>query len=296
MLPKTALGRTGLQVTRLGYGSMGLRGPRTWGQRSVDDRTATQVLNSVLDSGINFIDTAPDYGVAEERIGNAISHRRGEFYLSTKCGCDPVQHDHHLEVRHTWTRETIRRNLETSLRRLRTDYLDVLFLHGGDTESHRREGLVELLEEFKLAGKIRFMGVSSKLPDLAAHISLGCFDVIQLPFSCLDPSHASQLLHAHQTGIGTVVRGGIAHGGPEAEIQRDNVNSAWETLGFGSLRGAMSPAEFILRYTLSLSSAHTTIVGTASLSHLEANVCAAAAGALPSDVVAAVSQLIGVTN
>ena len=66
---KKMLGRTGLEVTQLGFGSMGLRGPRTWGVRVVSDEDADALLNTVLDVGINFIDAAPDYGVSEERIG-----------------------------------------------------------------------------------------------------------------------------------------------------------------------------------------------------------------------------------
>src|SRR5690606_38482309 len=115
------LGRTGLEDTRLGYGSMGLRGPRTWGVRVVSDDEADAFLNAVLDAGINFIDTAPDYGLAEERIGRAIGHRRDEFFLATKCGCAPIQHEDHLEIRHVWSRETIERNIAESLERLRTD-------------------------------------------------------------------------------------------------------------------------------------------------------------------------------
>ena len=91
MLTNT-LGRTGLEVTRLGYGSMGLRGPHTWGVRVVADANADKMLNAVLDAGINFIDTSPDYGVSEERIGRFLSSRRDEFYLATKCGCAYTQH------------------------------------------------------------------------------------------------------------------------------------------------------------------------------------------------------------
>src|SRR3990172_2855305 len=84
-LPKRQLGRTGLQVTTLGYGAMELRGaPRG---RDVSDEQAERILNAVLDAGINFIDTSIDYGVSEERIGKYISHRRSEYYLATKCGC-----------------------------------------------------------------------------------------------------------------------------------------------------------------------------------------------------------------
>ncbi|MCR9115344.1 MAG: aldo/keto reductase, partial [bacterium] len=146
------LGRTNLRVSQLGYGSMGLRGPNTWGVRVVSDDDADRFLNSVLDAGINFIDTSPDYGASEERIGRAISHRRSEFVLATKCGCDPVQHADHLEIKHTWNRETIERNIEQSLQRLQTDVIDLLQFHGGDAETLQKEGLIDLAMRFREQG------------------------------------------------------------------------------------------------------------------------------------------------
>ena len=110
MIRKT-LGRTGLEVTQLGYGSMGIRGPRTWGVRVVSDEACEAFLNAVLDAGINFIDTSPDYGESEARIGRFIGARRNEFYLSTKCGCVYTQHDDHLEIDHVWKPDVIRRNI-----------------------------------------------------------------------------------------------------------------------------------------------------------------------------------------
>ena len=82
-LSKKTLGRTGLEVTQLGYGSMGLRGPKTWGVRVVSDEAADVFLNAVLDAGVNFVDTSPDYGISEKRIGEFISSRRDEYYLAT---------------------------------------------------------------------------------------------------------------------------------------------------------------------------------------------------------------------
>ena len=110
-LPTAVLGRTGLEVTRLGYGTSPRKHP--------DDQQWGRLLNGVLDSGINFIDTANDYGVgeasgpAEEQIGRHIQTRRSEYYLATKCGCAPGGG-------HTWTRENAFRGLEESLERLKT--------------------------------------------------------------------------------------------------------------------------------------------------------------------------------
>src|SRR6476659_3243484 len=84
-LPTRQLGRTGLEVTTLGYGAMELRGaPRG---RDVSEAQAESILNAVLDAGINFIDTSIDYGVAEERIGRHLARRRSEYFLASKCGC-----------------------------------------------------------------------------------------------------------------------------------------------------------------------------------------------------------------
>ena len=118
-LPTAVLGRTGLEVSRLGYGTALRNQPNheQWGR----------LLNAVLDSGINFIDTANDYGVrsasgpAEEQIGRHISARRSDYRLATKCGCGP---DGHI-----WTRENAFRGLHESLERLKTDYVDIMQYH-----------------------------------------------------------------------------------------------------------------------------------------------------------------------
>ena len=282
---KKELGRTGLQVTQLGYGSMGLRGPRTWGVRVVSDSDADVFLNAVLDAGINFIDTAPDYGVSEERIGQFIASRRSEYILATKCGCDYQQHDDHLEVIHTWTRDVLLRNLETSLERMQTDCIDLMQFHGGDAETIKCAGLVETLLEFKAQGLIRFIGSSNSIPNLQGMIELDVFDTFQIPYSCLAPSHHDLITAAADTGAGIIIRGGIAHGGPDAEIQRPALNDAWTAAGLDDLLSEeMNRAELILRYTLSHPHCHTTIVGTCNHDHLAENVRTLDKGPLPADV------------
>ncbi len=282
---KKELGRTGLQVTQLGYGSMGLRGPRTWGVRVVSDSDADVFLNAVLDAGINFIDTSPDYGVSEERIGQFIATRRSEYILATKCGCDYQQHDDHLEVIHTWTRDVLLRNLETSLERMQTDYIDLMQFHGGDAETIKCAGLVEPLMEFKSQGLIRFIGSSNSIPNLQGMIELDVFDTFQIPYSCLAPSHHDLITAAADTGAGIIIRGGIAHGGPDAEIQRPALNDVWTAAGLDDLLSEeMNRAELILRYTLSHPHCHTTIVGTCNHHHLAENVRTLDKGPLPADV------------
>src|SRR5580693_1924774 len=120
------LGRTGVDVSILGYGAMELRGqPRG---PAIEDEDAGRLLNAVLDGGINLIDTSIDYGRSEELIGRYLEDRRDEYFLASKCGCmlgtpspgatPPFAHDYRAE--------NVRAGVEQSLARLRTDRLDLL--------------------------------------------------------------------------------------------------------------------------------------------------------------------------
>jgi aryl-alcohol dehydrogenase-like predicted oxidoreductase len=292
-LPRKTLGRTGLSVTQLGYGAMGLRGPRTWGVRVVDDQAADAFLNAVLDAGINFIDVAPDYGVAEERIGRYIGSRRDEYYLATKCGCVYTQHEDHLEIAHQWKREVVERNLHDSLARMQTDHVDVLQFHGGDATTLQSEGLIDQLAGFREQGLVRFLGVSSSLPNLPGLVALGVFDTFQIPYSCLSPEHHDWITRAGESGAGVIVRGGVAQGGPDAEIQRPALNDVWARARLDEiLPEGMTRAALILRYTLGHPHCHTTIVGSCNRAHLAENVAAALAGPLPLDLHAEITARV----
>jgi aryl-alcohol dehydrogenase-like predicted oxidoreductase len=159
---KRELGRTGLQVTTLGYGAMELRGaPRA---RDITEAQAETILNAVLDAGINYIDTSIDYGLSEERIGRFIAHRRPEYYLASKCGClvgtPPAQRGAHV-----FTRDNAIAGVEQSLTRMKTDYLDVVQFHQSPSRQTLEEhGALEALLELKEAGKVRFIGMSGTLP------------------------------------------------------------------------------------------------------------------------------------
>ena len=133
-LPTTTLGRTGLEVTNLGYGAMELRRAAAQGTDVGD------LLNRVLDSGINFIDTSPDYGPSEELIGEHLSSRRDEFYLASKCGCvvDGSSPPARGIPAHEFTPETIRAGVEQSLRRMNTDHLDLVQFHASPSRHGAR--------------------------------------------------------------------------------------------------------------------------------------------------------------
>src|SRR5438552_18911455 len=160
-LPKRALGRTGLQVTMLGYGAMELRGaPRG---RDVTDEQAEAILHAVLDAGINYIDTSIDYGLSEERIGRYIANRRSEYYLASKCGCvvgaTPAPRGQRNP--HVFTRDNIVAGVEQSLARMKTDYLDVVQFHASPSRKTLEEhDALEAVLSLKRAGQVRFTGMS----------------------------------------------------------------------------------------------------------------------------------------
>ncbi len=273
------MGRTGLEVTQLGYGAMELRGKR----EEITETDAEAMLNAVLDSGITFIDTSPDYGLSEERIGRYISHRRDEFTLSTKCGCNITYPEGvRQEPSHLWRGEVFRRNIEKSLERMKVDHVDILQMHGPSVEEVEEHGLVEVLEEIRSSGMTRFIGVSSTAPKLMAFARMGVFDSFQIPYSLLERQHEAMISEAARLGAGIIIRGGVAKGhlGPGERWAK------WEAAGLDDLLDGMNRYEFVLRFTLSHPNCNSTIVGTADQDHLRANVAVAQAGPLPDDVYA----------
>ena len=289
-LPKRTLGRTGLAVTTLGYGSMELRGaPRA---RATTDEQAERILNAVLDAGINFIDTSVDYGVAEERIGTFISHRRSEYFLASKCGCltgdlvaNPPPRLPGQNNPHVFTAENVVQGVEQSLRRMKTDYLDLVQFHSSPSKEQLEEhGGLQALQDLQRQGKVRFIGISGTVPNLKEQIDMGVFDAFQIPYSALQREHETLIEEASRAGAGVIIRGGAAKGGPGK--QAGDFWESWQRVGIDDLLDGMSRMEFVLRFTISHPDLDTTIVGTINPDHLQDNIAALLAGPLPADVYA----------
>ncbi len=287
-LPKAVLGRTGLEVTRLGFGAMEIRGSRIWGGRPVTDQQAETILNTVLDEGINFIDTANDYGRSEEYIGKFISRRRNEYYLATKCGCTVVRKDENTdETPHVWTRDNLFRGLNESLQRMRTDYVDIMQLHNPPVEETEQNHLVDALKEMQQQGKVRFIGISTTVPHLPTYLKWGVFDTFQIPYSALERDHEDWISRAAEAGIGTIIRGGVARGETGVGLGNADRWQKFEQAGLDELREpGESRTAFLLRFTLSHPHVDTTIVGTLHPEHLRENIAAAEKGPLPGEVYA----------
>jgi aryl-alcohol dehydrogenase-like predicted oxidoreductase len=262
-LPTAVLGRTGLEVTRLGYGA-GHRKP-------MNDRQRETILNAVLDGGVNFIDTAASYGNSEELIGRYLSHRRSDFYIATKG--------------HDWSREGLTKSLDESLRRLKTDYVDVLQPHNPSVEECERGDLVEAMRDMQSEGKVRWLGISTTLPHLPTFLEWGVFDVFQVPYSALERDHEEWITRSAEAGMGILVRGGVALGEPGVGTGSPPSWAKFDEAGLDDLRQeGESRTAFVLRFTLTHPHSHTNIAGTTDPDHLRENVEAISRGPLDADV------------
>jgi aryl-alcohol dehydrogenase-like predicted oxidoreductase len=276
------LGRTGLHVTTLGYGAMELRGaPRA---RDITEAQAETILNAVLDAGINYIDTSIDYGLSEERIGRYIAHRRAEYSLASKCGClvGAPSAPRGQRSTHVFTRDNVIAGVEQSLARMKTDYLDIVQFHQSPSrETLEEHGALEALLELRESGKVRFIGMSGTLPHLMDHITMGVFDVFQIPYSAVEREHEAAIAAAARSGAGIVVRGGAAKGAPTEGKQAGLQWERWQRAHLDDLLEGMTAMEFILRFTFSNPDLDTTIVGTINPAHLQNNLDILQHGPLP---------------
>ena len=287
-IPRRTLGRTGVEVTTLGFGAMELRGgPRG---PEISDAQAEGLLNTVLDEGINFIDTSIDYGRSEELIGRYIAHRRDEYFLASKCGCVPgaPQGSDHVH-----TPENIRVGVEHSLRLLNTDHLDLVQFHRSlSRDEFESSGALAEALNLRDEGKVRFVGVSATLPTLSEQIDMGIFDEFQIPYSALQRDHENEIARASEAGMGIVIRGGVARGAPEDwgsrvyyMVPTETMRDYWEAAKLDEILDGLSRTAFMLRFTLSHPGLDTTIVGTSNVEHLRDNLRAAESGPLPAEVV-----------
>ena len=284
------LGVRGPDVSVLGFGAMELRGTPHRNPRPLEESVAAEVLHTVLDEGITFIDTSVDYALSEERIGTHIGSRRDEYVLATKAGC-PLDFQPDATpgrpLLHDYSEANIRAGVEQSLRRLQTDRIDLLQLHiSPPLEVLRRESVLDTLTALRTEGKILAFGVSSTLPEIDDHLSIDEFSALQVPFSALERSLESRIELAGQRGVGIVVRGGVAQAGKRQKLTADGNPVTWADTRLDELLDGDTQQGFLLRYAISTPGVTTIIAGTANPDHVRDNVRAARRGPLPADVLA----------
>jgi len=264
------LGRTGIEVSRLGLGlaevyRQELRGKETTG--------AAQVLNFALNVGINFLDTAACYASTEELIGSAVSHRRDEFFLASKCG-------HVVDTEgEPWTSEVIAESVDRSLRRLKTDYLDLLQLHSCDLETLKRGESIEAVIRAREEGKTRFIGYSGDNEAALWAVRSGLFDTLQTSFNLVDQNARKELLGiAHAKEMGIIIKRPLGNGvwgkatSPYTYAD-DYFRRAQILKESGPIYGAPEdPILLAMGFLFAHDEVSTAIVGTHNPNHLRANV------------------------
>ena len=282
-LPIREFGKTGEEISQLGIGLSEI------GRISVQEsKNIDKLLNSAIDLGINFFDTAPCYGNSEEFLGRAISHRRSEYFLASKCGHYVESSDDdkngnswgESDLREReWTKKTIIESVDRSLKRMKTDYLDLIQLHSCDLDILHEGEVIDAIERMKEAGKVRFIGYSGD-NEAAEWASLDSrFDSIQTSFNVLDQGAKNMVFPGvNKTQKGLIAKRPIANGAWGADKSPSAYASEYfrryEIINSNGIDidTDLSPIELSLAFALSHQTINVHIVGTTNLSHLKSNI------------------------
>jgi aryl-alcohol dehydrogenase-like predicted oxidoreductase len=208
-LPTRPLGRTGMAITRVGFGAWAIGGPWAVGWGAQDDGDSIRAIRHALERGINWIDTAAIYGLghSEQVVRRALAETPiGERpYVFTKCGLVWDENDRTAPPRQVGAPASIRREVEASLNRLGVERIDLYQMHWPAKDGTPLEDYWQTLLDLKREGKVRAVGLSNHdAVQLAAAERLGHVDTLQPPFSAIRRSAAEAELpwcHEHDTGV-----------------------------------------------------------------------------------------------
>ncbi len=257
-MEKRRLGKTDMDVSVIGFGGSEI------GYERASAETVAELLNSALDAGLNVIDTAECYYNSEELIGQAVSKRRGDFYLFTKCG-----HPHGMESGANWSKSSILESIQRSLQRLQTDRLDLVQLHSCSEAELRKGEVIDALQTARDKGYTRYIGYSGDSHAAKFAVECGAFDTLQTSVNIADQEAIDLTLPiAREKQMGVIAKRPIA-------------NAAWKTghrpidsyhheywhrlrkLDYDFLHGDLERSVSIaLRFTWSIPGVHTAIIGT----------------------------------
>ena len=258
-MEKRRLGKTDMDVSVLGFGGAEI------GFESASLDAVEKLLKSALDAGLNVIDTGECYRGSEELIGQAVSDRREDFYLFTKCG-----HPHGMESSANWSQASLLQSIERSLGRLKTDRLDIVHLHSCSESELRKGEAIKALQTARERGYTRYIGYSGD--SRAAHFAVECgaFDTLQTSISIADQEAIELTVPlAHKKQMGVIAKRPIANAAWKTghkPIQGYH-HEYWERLrklNYEFLRNAdlEKAIGIALRFTLTVPGVHTAIVGT----------------------------------
>jgi aryl-alcohol dehydrogenase-like predicted oxidoreductase len=290
------LGNTDLKVSEIGFGAWAIGGPADaggtplgWGRSNDDESLAA--IRRARDLGVTFFDTADSYGYgrSESLLGIVLSRQREGVVIATKVG---VVRDPDGRLRKDFSREHISHAVDGSLRRLRTDYIDLYQLHNPTPAELQRDDLHEAMSRLQEVGKIRYWGVSVTTPEEGIEIvKRGWGYALQVLYNVLNQAPANQLFPlAKEKGYGVIARVPLASGllsgkfRPDTAFPTDDVRQNFLTAKrleeviarvdeAKSIIGgtARSLAEGALRFVLASDAVSTTIPGMRNVRQVEMN-------------------------
>jgi aryl-alcohol dehydrogenase-like predicted oxidoreductase len=290
-------GRTGLQVSVLGFGGSPI------GYLQTERDRAGNILNYLLDHGVNLIDTAASYKESETVIAETIGQRRDQFILVSKCGTGLPD-----IAASAWSAENITQTIDRSLRRLKTEAIDVVFLHSCDLNTLKRGEALNALTAAHKAGKVRFPGYSGDNEAAAYAAALPEIYVIETSVNIVDQVNIDKVLPVtREHHVGVLAKRPIANAAWKQMSQQADVFKGYiqpyadrfatmnldpQSLGFAGKPAEVWP-EIALRFTLSQSGVNCAIIGTTNLANARANLAAVEKGPLPAEIVAKIRQTFG---
>jgi aryl-alcohol dehydrogenase-like predicted oxidoreductase len=288
------LGRTGLDVSEIGYGAWGIGGA---GWVGAEEDESVRALHRAIERGVTFIDTARGYGESERIVGQVVrQHPGADLHVATKV---PPAND-------VFPGRHIHSSVEQSLRATGLDAFDVLQLHVWNDDWIGRGDWLETVDELRRSGLIRFFGVSINdlQPENAlALVRSGLVDTVQVIYNVFHQQPEEQLLPVcAEHGVGVIVRVALDEGGLTGRITADTTFPAddWRNEYFAGDRRrqveehvtaladdlgarAADVPEFALRYVLSAPEVSTVVVGMRSTTNVERNTAVSDGRPLPAD-------------
>jgi aryl-alcohol dehydrogenase-like predicted oxidoreductase len=273
LIPQRPFGRTALRVSALGLGAGQIGDP------SLDEREVEALVLGALDLGVTLIDTAPSYGLSEERLGRILRHRRDRAVISTKVG-------YGVDVVADWTGEFIRLGIDAALARLDVPVLDIVHLHSCPAAVLTSSDVIPALEQARAAGKIRVAAYSGDNADLDVALSLGVFGAIQTSLNLCDQRAVSAIDRARRAGVAVIAKRPLANA-PwrfDARPVGDEAEPYWlRWRGLGLDRGELPWDELAIRFASHFHGVAAAIVGTRRLDHLRRNALHVSRGPLPDE-------------
>jgi len=275
-MERRRLGKTDMMVSVLGFGGSEI------GYERAGARTVARLLGTALDAGLNVVDTAECYEDSEALIGAALGARRSQVYLLTKCG-HPRGYG-----RGDWREASLLSSIERSLKRLRTDRLDLIQLHSCELADLRKGEVITALERARERGWARYIGYSGDGEAARYAIECGRFDTLQTSASIADQEALELTLPlAVERGMGVIAKRPIANAAwryarKPSEPYYQAYWSRLRALDYPFLRaGAKGAVATALRFTLAAPGVHTAIVGTKRPERWPENARLLDAGPLP---------------